>query len=255
MQPSSRADDSKRRRMNSHSTIMIIAAVCAAMSAIVVAQNARTTPPSLRRSVQGDRPVVYEYVGTKRCRMCHTNQYDDWRSTSKADAFEALKPGRHPEIKRNAGLNVNLDYTTDERCLVCHTVGYNQPGGYAIPNPKDDRTQRVATAREGVGCEACHGPGSGFIQVMQDISRNDRPYHPSEVYQAGRKKVTLKKCLTCHNKNALCMTHNHDMTTLISRSGLKLNVTERKGFHKKFPFKYRVPQEKIPPFTKKTRGE
>lgn len=225
---------------------MTLGALCAVMSAIVVAQNERASSSTMRQPAQSDPFVVYEYVGTKRCRMCHTNQYDDLQHSTKLDAYQSLKPGIHSEIKRNAGLDVDHNFTTDARCLVCHTVGFNRPGGYAIPDPDDARTQRFAAGREGVGCEACHGPGSGFIQVMQDISRNDRPYHPSEVYKAGRRVVTIEKCLSCHNENALCMTNNHDMKQLRSRSGLKLDVTERRSYHKKYPFKYRTdsPQQK-----------
>lgn len=199
-----------------------------------VAVMGKDQPPPLSRQVadrQVDRQSNYEYVGTKRCRMCHTKQYDFWRDTAKANAFESLKPGVKVVAKRNAGLDANRDYTTDPTCLSCHTVGYGEAGGYEIPDPDDQRMQRRVKSREGVGCESCHGPGSGFIEVMQDISRNDRPYRPSEVYAAGRQIATVETCQKCHNKRAVCITDHKKF---------RVEPSNRKSFHQKIPFQFRL---------------
>ena len=182
----------------------------------------------------------YLFVGMKKCRMCHTNQYDSLRATAKADAWDALKPGYGVEVKTRAGLDGKHDYTTDERCLRCHSVGFGQPGGYVIPDPTDPQSARYAKAREGVACESCHGPGSGFIQVMRDIIHNDRTYRVEEVLAAGRRVVTEATCRSCHNESAICM-------HLIDRPGrrtgfshmIKIDIDDRRGYHAKFPLRHR----------------
>ena len=183
----------------------------------------------------------YSFVGMKKCRMCHTDQYDSLRATAKADAWDALTPGYGVEVKKRAGLDGKHDYTTDERCLRCHSVGFGQPGGYVIPDPTDPRTARHASAREGVACESCHGPGSGFIQVMRDIIRNDRTYRVEEVLATGRRAVTEATCRSCHNESATCM-------HLVDREGrqtgfakrIKIDIGDRRGYHAEFPLRRRA---------------
>ena len=182
----------------------------------------------------------YSFVGMKKCRMCHTNQYDSLRATAKANAWDALKPGYGVEIKARAGLDGKHDYATDERCLRCHSVGYGLPGGYVIPDPTDPQSARYAKAREGVACESCHGPGSGFIQVMRDIIRNDRTYRVEEVLAAGRRTVTEATCRSCHNESAICM-------RLVDRQGrqtgmasmIEIDIDDRRGYHARFPLRHR----------------
>ena len=97
------------------------------------------------------------------------------------------------EDKRKVGLDPQRDYTSEAACLTCHTVGFGQPGGYRIPPPNDKKANRFAATREGVGCEACHGPGGGFTQVMGDIYLKERPFSkPSSAtpYQ-NQKSVSL----------------------------------------------------------------
>ncbi|MCH7813690.1 MAG: cytochrome c family protein [Planctomycetes bacterium] len=181
----------------------------------------------------------FSYLGTKKCRMCHTRQYASWLDSPKADSWQALAPGAGAAVKRRAGLDPGLDYRQDERCLPCHTVGYGQPGGYAIPAPGDDGARRKASARQGAGCEACHGPGSGFVQVMQDIHRKRRSYDPAEVRAAGRHPVTREVCRRCHNQSAICMTGPDGNVADEHAPWLNVDISDRHGFHEKVPFKYR----------------
>ncbi len=188
----------------------------------------------------------YVYLGTKRCRMCHVDQYGSWRSGPKARSWDALKPGVAARVKDAAGLDRNEDYTTDTRCLRCHSVGFGEPGGYVIPDPADGESVRLAATREGVGCEACHGPGSGFVPIMQDIYRTDRKYRPQELYAAGRRLVGPEVCAKCHNKDAICMIHGSD-TDSIHRalSRVHVNVADRRGYHAKFPLEHREPAKLV----------
>ena len=47
----------------------------------------------------------HTFMGTKRCRMCHTDQHKSWLASRKANSWDALKPHVSEEIKRKAGLD------------------------------------------------------------------------------------------------------------------------------------------------------
>ncbi len=181
----------------------------------------------------------YEYVGTKKCRMCHPQQYKSWHTSAKGNSFDALKPGMAKELKLRIGLDLAKDYTSDSRCLECHTVGFGKPSGYAIPKPDDKRSRKHASAREGVGCESCHGPGSGYIKIMQDISRSDRMYDPSELAAHGRHPVDQSVCLTCHNSSAPCTTAFQSETGTPDSIQPGIELSNRQGYHKAFLLKRR----------------
>ncbi len=179
--------------------------------------------------------VEAEYVGTKRCRMCHSSQYRSWKKSAKKHAWESLKPGTKQEAKRFAGLDLSKDYRTDERCLICHSVGYGKPGGYAVANPSDERALRAASHREGVGCEACHGPGGEFIKIMSDISENDRRYDPSELWAAGQAKLSAEVCTNCHNDQAYCVLRSGDTPgSTEHRARYEVQFSNREGYHKQY---------------------
>ena len=78
-----------------------------------------------------------------------------------ASAFELLKPGARAEVKANRKLEPQKDYTTDAKCLRCHTNGFGHLGGYPDPAVGDSR---AAQANAGIGCESCHGPADAHVQ-------------------------------------------------------------------------------------------
>ncbi len=166
--------------------------------------------------VAGDEPVVvatgmaaatlnagddakYTYVGSKACKKCHIKQYKSWAKTRMAKALEILKPGHSKEIKEKFKLDPAKDYSTDKTCLKCHTTGYGEAGGYAIPDAKDKAAVKKAKALQGVGCESCHGPGSEYIKVFKEILKSKRKYKQDELYKVGLKKMGEEVCLKCHN--------------------------------------------------------
>ncbi len=204
----------------------------------------KPSPANVGPAFATSNPPTFEYVGTKKCRMCHGRQYESWRELAKGHSWDALRPGVSPEWKSKAGLEVNKDYTTDPQCLSCHSVGYGKPGGYAIPDPGDRKSVRRAAAREGVGCEACHGPGSGFVQIMEEVYRTGRTYKPEELRAAGRHSVGADVCITCHNETARCLASPNagDGRTHMG-AGLKMEPTDRIGYHAHFPLVHRDPSE------------
>ena len=214
--------------------------------------NAEKKPlrPTAEFAVPPSGPPRFEYVSTKKCRMCHGLQYESWRELAKGHSWEALKPGVSPAVKAKAELDVNKDYTTNLQCLSCHSVGYGKPGGYAIPDPDDGRSVRLAAAREGVGCEACHGPGSGFVQIMEEVYRTGRTYKPEELRAAGRRPVGAEVCMTCHNETARCMTSPDGGDAARKASAmLKVQPADRNGYHARFPLVHRVTTDQEPPPT------
>jgi len=185
----------------------------------------------------------YEYVGTKKCRMCHVNQFHSFEELPKANAWEALRSGVAPEVKRRAGLDPAADYTADSRCLKCHSTGYEKPGGYVVPKRDNKPSISFAAAREGIGCEACHGPGSGFVEHMQDISSNDRTYRRKELLDAGLRQNPAETCNQCHNNDAICMKGS---SAGASEGGLTTPVVDpkdRRGYHDAFPLEHRDPAD------------
>ena len=79
----------------------------------------------------------HEYVGAKKCKMCHKVQYSSWETTSHAKATEAAK--------------ASTDRTFGPECLTCHAT---------------NASEELA----GVQCEACHGAGADFkkMSIMKD---------------------------------------------------------------------------------------
>ena len=83
------------------------------------------------------------YAGSESCQTCHPNEYAIWFKSKHGHAYQALsKLAERPS---------NRQY--DPECIVCHTVGFEFETGYrnAVETPQ----------LKNVGCENCHGPGSG----------------------------------------------------------------------------------------------
>jgi len=117
-------------------------------------------------SAQAQAPV---YMGAKFCRTCHSSadndRYHRWLESRHAKTFDVLSGAEK----------------TDDRCLSCHTTGYEQPVSEKSTR-KDLR---------GVQCEACHGPGSEYksMRVMKN---------PKLAREKGLWEVTREICLKCH---------------------------------------------------------
>jgi peroxiredoxin len=94
---------------------------------------------AIRQALGVPNPILLiknGYAGSDACAVCHAQAHDTWSVTQHALAFDTLV--KHGE-EHNA------------ECVGCHTVGFNQAGGYALDQP--------APHLEGVQCESCHGRG------------------------------------------------------------------------------------------------
>ncbi len=200
------------------------------LSATTDTAVAETASVSMAPLVAGDDDggTGYSYVGANKCKMCHIKQHKSWNTTKMANAMDTLKPGTAAESKTKHGLDPNKDYTTDAACLKCHTTGYGADGGYAIPDPNDKKAVRKAEKLAGVGCEACHGPGSEYVNVHKDIFKSKRKYKVEEMYAAGMKKIDATSCTSCHNDQGPTFSGEFDY-----------NKQKEVGIHERIPLTQR----------------
>lgn len=75
------------------------------------------------------------YVGASACIQCHQQEYEHWQTTAHATVHKTAQAHAAQKDK-----------------LYRYNTGVNGPGGY--PQPE----------REGVQCEACHGPGERHVK-------------------------------------------------------------------------------------------
>lgn len=130
-----------------------------------------------------------DYLGVKKCKACHIKQYKSWEKTNMANSFENLKAGAKADAKKKAGLDPAKDYTSDVKCLKCHTTGYGKPGGFESVK----KTPHLIN----VQCEGCHGPGADFREIM----KKNKQFKLSEVQTAGLilPGESANNCADCHN--------------------------------------------------------
>lgn len=153
----------------------------------------------------------FDYVGTKKCSMCHKSakkgaQLKVWEASAHADAFETLKSEESAKIAEKMGLKVPA-YEAGE-CLVCHTTGFDS-GGYEVKDAafweeKTDKGKPTKAVKrmaelQSVSCEACHGAGSKYKtrKVMEEIYAGTL-----DGKTVGLVEPTEAVCKTCHNEQS-----------------------------------------------------
>ena len=114
----------------------------------------------------------YEYIGAKKCKMCHNKaekgeQYNKWLGNAHAKAMESL----------------NAEEAKDPKCLKCHSTAGSVDA---------DLLTDYITVEEGVSCESCHGPGSVYKNIKfmknQELGLANGLILPTE-----------EVCVKCHN--------------------------------------------------------
>lgn len=136
-----------------------------------------------------DEKPQYTYTGVKVCKMCHNKeatgkQYSVWMEGPHAKAFETLGSDKAKAKAKELGLGNPQE---EAKCLKCHVT--------AFPVMADLENQKI-TMEEGVSCESCHGPGSGYKskKVMEAVYAGD-----TEAASVGLIKPDAKVCENCHN--------------------------------------------------------
>ncbi|MCR4414285.1 MAG: beta-propeller fold lactonase family protein [Thermoguttaceae bacterium] len=152
--------------------------------AAAAADQRKVEPVSLA-ATGGNGTSAPKYTGSLACGTCHAGrdhgfQFSKWRASKHADAYASLST---PEGWRIAAeMGVQVDPRTSTTCLKCHSTAHREPAGGVLES---------FAVQEGVGCEACHGPGSGYSAeaVMKD---------KTAAANAGLKTVAKETCLACH---------------------------------------------------------
>jgi len=163
----------------------------------------------------------HEYVGSKKCKMCHLKEWKSWAETKMARSFEVLKAGGRAEAKTRAGLDPARDYTADPACVPCHVTGHGKPGGFVDIASTPDLA--------GVGCEVCHGPGGTYLQP-EHMSLKNKSYQKTALVAVGLvDTVGEAQCTTCHNAESPFVADGFVFDFETHKS---------EGTHAKYPLKY-----------------
>ncbi|MGL4370144.1 MAG: multiheme c-type cytochrome [Spirochaetota bacterium] len=147
----------------------------------------------------------YTYVGMKECRKCHEsdaigNQYRAWESSPHSKAWRNLRTEKAKIIGAKIGV---ANPSEDTACLKCHTTG----GG-----------KNQVTASEAVGCEACHGPASGYGDISNHAAYGDKEKDYARAVSYGMYKILNiegiklreKMCRRCHVTHRPCAPEDPD---------------------------------------------
>jgi hypothetical protein len=129
-----------------------------------------------------------QYVGVSACKSCHKaekrgDQYTKWSEGPHAKTWTELAEEKSKEIAKEKGIE---DAQKAEECLKCHATAY----GLA-----DERKGSKYDIEDGVTCEACHGPGSGYKTVH--IKDKDAAKEAGFVA-----KPDAEVCKKCHNEES-----------------------------------------------------
>lgn len=118
-----------------------------------------------------EKKAAHEYVGAKKCKICHKEQFTTWSESPHAKAFSVL----------------SAEEQKKDECVRCHITG-TKPDGTVIEN---------------VECEACHGPGKDY-KSPKIMSKKKWPAEPEKYKQmaidAGLVYPTEETCVRCHTK-------------------------------------------------------
>lgn len=117
-------------------------------------------------------PDGLQFVGNSACSDCHKDIYPKWKKFKHGHALDTL---------------VSKNRNFDPECVNCHTVGMRYVGGY--------RSQEQTPDLAHVGCESCHGPGSGHLedpfaeyQMIFTSCEDCHNYETSPAFEANREE-------------------------------------------------------------------
>lgn len=121
-----------------------------------------------------------DYEGSRKCRMCHKDEYEQWQNSPHALAFSDSFQAIWKELD------------SDPACLACHVTGSDtELGTFSYP---------------GVTCESCHGKMSKGhnkkdaempLPVTSDVCRDchTKTYQEWKLSQHGQNGI---RCFDCH---------------------------------------------------------
>jgi hypothetical protein len=125
-----------------------------------------------------------EYIGSGKCKMCHSAEAKAWAETPHAKALANLKAAdekKAAEVAAKMKIELKGSAASTDACVACHVTGFQLAGGY----PAADSTKTAAVAM--VECEACHGPGSLHVTAAM-----------ADKKKFINRAVTAAMCTQCH---------------------------------------------------------
>ncbi len=137
-------DDEARKK---NKTLDILETYAKSVKAeIDLAKDYRRDPHPAQIHAQGLNPKVnLTYVGSDACQACHVAEHAQWAKTPHGHALDALENiAKRPSLRQ-----------FDGECVKCHVVGFEHQTGY--------QDEKKTPHLKHVGCESCHGPGSGHV--------------------------------------------------------------------------------------------
>jgi 2',3'-cyclic-nucleotide 2'-phosphodiesterase (5'-nucleotidase family) len=99
-------------------------------------------------------------LNAKACETCHSEEFNIWKTSGHAKAFETL-------VKKSRQFNPD--------CLVCHTTRFEQEGGFTMGLQQPELIN--------VQCESCHGNSARHLKDGEPIPEQ---------------KPSMALCLKCH---------------------------------------------------------
>ena len=153
-----------------------------------------------RATAQDSRVSGGTYVGVATCggTTCHGRSHADgpivrqdelmlWQDPATAAgahsrAWDVLRDERSREIGRRLGIG---DPSTAPMCLGCHAT------------PAGRRGVRFQTS-DGVGCESCHGPASGWLSTHYAVGGTHAANVSRGLVPLDNPRARAAQCLDCH---------------------------------------------------------
>jgi len=158
------------------------------------------TLPAVDVHAQASGGGTFEGVATCAGSTCHgrsegngavvrQDEIATWQEPSSASgahsrAYSVLASQRGRQIAETLGLGAA---TSASACLGCHATFV----------PEARRGARFHTS-DGVGCESCHGPAQGWLQVHYEKAASHASNVRAGLIPLERPQVRAKVCLDCH---------------------------------------------------------
>jgi len=151
--------------------VIIMTALVAFLALTAMAQEAKEEAKEEVKE-EAKEEVQHDFVGAKKCKICHKAQFTSWSETGHATSFDKL---------------------TDEEkakpeCVTCHSSG---------------NLAKDSSLMEGIQCEACHGAGGDYksakIMSKKKWAADPETYKKMAI-DAGLVYPTEEDCKSCHKK-------------------------------------------------------
>jgi hypothetical protein len=182
------------------SLALVPAAAIAGAQPAQAPPSAATPPAAAPTSSTAARPGLYLGVGSCGTSVCHgsavprrdydilQNEFQIWKDDPHARAWEPLTGERSQVIARNLRLPGAANAADTPLCLSCHTLDV----------PKAQAAGRSLEVEDGISCESCHGPASGWLEGHRSESWTHADSVRAGMTDLRDLDTRARVCLSCH---------------------------------------------------------